>query len=161
VEAQLDNIQRFNLIAVHLFSQLHATFPVPQEIDPSALGHSAVPENASEQAAWDMGVEATDTLTWLEEEGFIRIQARALGGQMYGVRLTLKAMSILGQVPASVSQTTVKRSLISRMKDAVATASASAATEAATGLMTELFTLAVRSAAGAASGGLGASNVSA
>jgi hypothetical protein len=161
VDAQLDNIQRFNLVAVHLFSQLHATFPVPQEIDPTTLGHSAVPESANEQTAWDMGVEAADTITWLEEEGFIRIQAKALGGQMFGVCLTLKAMSILGQVPTSLTQTTVKRSLISRMKDAVANASATAATDAASGLMTELFALAVRSAIGAASGSAGASSLSA
>ncbi|MCZ8159043.1 MAG: hypothetical protein ACK5V0_13045 [Alphaproteobacteria bacterium] len=161
MDTPLDNIQRFNLVAVHLFSKLHATFPVPQEIDPTVLGHSAVPENASEQAAWDMGVEATDTIIWLEEEGFIRIQAKALGGQMFGVRLTLKAMSILGQVPTSVSQATVKRSLISRMKDAVANASATAATEAASGLMSELFALAVRSAIGAAGSSVSASSLSA
>lgn len=141
---EYNNIDRFNLVAIALFAKLHATFPVPEDISPMSFGHACVPVDAGSDTAFEMGADAVHVLTWLEEEGFIRVGKKSLPDRLHGVRLTMKAMSVLGQLPSSLSSAKEKRPLIARMREVLANATAKAATDAASSLISEVFSLGLR-----------------
>lgn len=66
------NIQRFNLIALVLFTKLYESFPSGIDIDPLGVGFEAVPKNVTwDDQTWDFCEVAYDVVHWLAEEGFL------------------------------------------------------------------------------------------
>lgn len=138
-----DNIDRFNNTVVVLLGQLYSAFPTPIEVNPLALGHSAVPAESSEDEVFAYGVEADHTVTWLEREGFIRIGGRFLSGECQQVQLTLKGITLLGSLPSSITPSEPKVTLIERIKKLSGKSAEAAATEGAKVVVNELFRLAL------------------
>lgn len=133
------NIQRFNDIAIKLFEKLYSSFPECISIDGCAIGAEAILPDASQSDAFDTVVMGDFVVTWLSEEGFIRYESRDLQGNYYGVRLTLRGLTILGYVPSSVSSR--KEPIIERIKQYLSSTTGKATGEAAKVIVGELFRL--------------------
>lgn len=95
------NILIFNQIALLLFVRLYEAFPASINIDASAIGLEAMPEDEGEEELWNSMQLATDSINWLEEAGFISVQSKTLDSNFDGVRLTQKGITLLG-APSSL-----------------------------------------------------------
>ncbi|TFZ07870.1 hypothetical protein [Ramlibacter humi] len=146
------NILRFDLIVLAIFSSLYDSFPSPAELDIGAVSRRCVPDGASldEVFAWtSVGEAAAD---WLAEEGFIRFERRSghsrPSGTLFETRLTLKALTILGYLPASLKEAVPREALIHKIKKVLSTGAEKAGADAVKSLMTEVFKLSLGLAAG-------------
>lgn len=140
------NIDQFNRTALTLFSRLYDRFPAPTDIEPLDLGLSGIPDDASDVQALSYAVRAEHVISWLEEEGFIRVQDRDLGGKFYGVRLSLRGLTVLGYIPTVLKQGEEPETMITKVKRALSSGAEKAGAEAVKGLLSELFKLALSSA---------------
>ena len=86
---------------------------------------------------------ATNTVSWLAEEGFLRYEAAAYGG-FVGVRLSMKGLTVLGYIPLSIKSTEMAEPLIVRLKRAVDKGVEGAATDAIKDVLGQVFGLCVR-----------------
>ncbi len=86
---------------------------------------------------------ATNTVSWLAEEGFLRYKAAAYGGYV-GVRLSMKGLTVLGYIPLSIKSTETAEPLIVRLKRAVGKGVEGAATDAIKDVLGQVFGLCVR-----------------
>lgn len=131
------NIDQFNRTALTLFSQLYDRFPAPTDINLSDLDLSGVPGDAS----------AEHVVSWLKEEGFIRVQSRGLDGKSFcGIRLSLRGLTVLGYIPTAIKQGDQPETMITKVKRALSTGAEKTGTEAVKGILSELFKIALLSA---------------
>jgi hypothetical protein len=136
-----DNIDRFNLLVLTIFQKLYDSFPTPVNMEPTGIGVSAAPSDASEQGVWDSMAEARHALTWLKEEGFLRYETQDLQGNFYEVRLSQKGLAMLG---SALTPSEVKEPLITRVRRTLASGAEKAGTEAVKCLMSEVLKLSAR-----------------
>lgn len=104
----MDNIDEFNLITGRVFALLYDRYPVPIEIDPSALAMDigvVPPEMMQGEPDPAQGLLSSGrrfdqvldgTLRWLDDEGFIR---RAPVSVTSGVVLTKRAFATMNATP--------------------------------------------------------------
>ena len=137
------NIQRFNLTALRLFSELYDAFPNTINIETAMLGAESAPEElpAPDALAYAMG--ADEVLTWLAEEGFIRIAGGNLGTEVHGVRLTLKGLTILGYVLTALKTSEASEPMIDKIKRTLGSGAEKAGAEAVKALLGGVFRLAI------------------
>lgn len=144
-----ENIQRFNLIALHLFAKLYEAFPTGVDINPLTLGNEALPKDSSgdtetqTQQAWDFGQGAYDVVFWLAEEGFLRYENPNHAREFYNARLTMKGLAILSYVPISLQANEPKEPLIEKVKRILAAGAEKAAAEGVRAILSSVFTLAL------------------
>jgi hypothetical protein len=143
-----DNITQFNLIALELFNKLYNKFPTPIDLTASKVGLGASPQNASYDESWNYMAEAEHVVTWLTEEGFLRYKSHDQSGSFFGVRLTLRGLTVLGYIPTSLNESEKREPIIDKIKGVLKIGAEKAGTEAVKSILSELFKLAL------ASGGL-------
>ena len=142
------NIDHFNRVVLGLLSLLYESFPRPRDIDGSAaidIGFDAVPDDATDKEAWNIGTMVEEVIPWLKEEGFLRYEPdpNHREGMYWKVRLTLKGLTILGYVPSSLQQTGLEESLFQKAKKAITSATSTAGKEAMKHVVAEIFKLAL------------------
>jgi len=134
----------FNLVTLRLLDRLYDSFPRPLDITQevgSHIGFSAVPADASEEEAWEIGTMTTDVIEWLAEEGFLRYEKdpNHRHGMFFKVRLSLKGLTILGSIPAAVKAKEAKEPLITKVKSILKSGSLEVATTGAKLVVSEIF----------------------
>jgi len=132
-----NNFDAFNRIALHLLVKLFEAFPSHIDVDANALGLEAKPEdeNETEDDLWENMGLASDTVTWLQAEGFIEIGNVCYGGQYQRVRLTLKGLTLLGYAPPSMETDSKFLNLAEKAQSVLADGTRGAVTE----VVKELF----------------------
>lgn len=140
------NIERFNLTVIHLFNDLYDSFPTAIDVDTSMLGIKAAPEGLSGAEILTYAMCAGDVVTWLQEEGFLTIYGTDNAGTITDVRLSLKGLTLLGYVPASLRFVDRKEPIIDKIKRVLAAGTEQASTEAIKTILAAVFKLAVSSA---------------
>jgi hypothetical protein len=140
-----DNIETFNRICIALLDELYSAFPVPAEIDMDAISMSAVPQNASGEAAWDMLSMGGDVLRFLSQEGFLTHRHAALVESKFEqVRLTMKGLAILGYIPASIENSEgTTEPLSSKIRSVIGGGLKEAGGETVRQLVSQVFSLAL------------------
>jgi hypothetical protein len=143
-----ENMDAFNRVSLELFARLYDAFPKPFNIDPTAtnnIGFDAVPKEATDEQAWNIGTLGDDVIQWLAEEGFLRYDAdpNHRHGYYWKVRLTLKGLTILGHVPCSLQIAEPKEPLIKKAKRALQSGAATARAESIKIVVSEIFKLAL------------------
>jgi hypothetical protein len=107
------NIDIFNRFSLSVFQMLYMNFPTPVELDVNDLMMSSIPEGTSHDETFDALLAGFMAIDFLSNEGFITHQdAPREGSKFQQVRLTMKGLAILGNVPASLVR---KESLISKI----------------------------------------------
>lgn len=98
------NFEVFNRIALHALVRLFEVFPERLDIDSRRIGVDAKPDDPDEtnEEIWLNMMLGYDTITWLEEEGFITVRSKTLDSQFHGVRLTLSGLTLLGYQPPTL-----------------------------------------------------------
>ena len=138
---QRSNIDRFNLTLLQLFNTLYDSFPNPVDVDSKELGLSASPDDAGTVESLAFAIYAENAMKWLEEEGFIRYDEVSSEPVFRRVRLTLKALTVLGYTPTAISPVDKPVPLIDKVKKVFAGGAEQAGTEAVKSLVVELFKL--------------------
>lgn len=149
------NIQRFNLTALHLFSQLYDAFPSPIDIETAMLGAQAAPEDLAPSYAVTYAMGADEVIEWLEEEGFVRTAGRTIGTGIRGVRLTLKGLTVLGYIPMALVPAEKSEPFIDKIKRTLSTGAEKAGAEGVKAILGGVFRLAISYASGGAATGNG------
>lgn len=126
------NIERFNRIAVTIFTRLYEEFPNPLEIEPKSFGYLAYPKEQDSKEMWDRMDMAANTMSWLEEEGFISVKSKPLIGKYTGVRLTQKGLTVMG-MPVSLEKDA--GTVADTMKEVLSESAKSTASQAMTSLL--------------------------
>lgn len=107
----------FDILCAALLVHLHEHFPkrIHVEFTDLQLAERLEPLEAAEIWNWmDLFV---DTVTWLQEEGFVRASTGTDDQDFFDVRLTMKGLAVLRAVPSSVQPT--PQSLVDRLKSAI------------------------------------------
>ncbi|MEX0735151.1 MAG: hypothetical protein WD051_11050 [Steroidobacteraceae bacterium] len=104
----------------------------------------AIETHGSNEA--EFGKNLTDTLEWLEEEGFIRVRSKDLGGNYHGVGLTLRGLSALGYVDTALPSQDKKEPLIAKIRRVLGKGMEGAASDAVQAVMTKALELMIRHA---------------
>jgi hypothetical protein len=139
-----ENIHRFNVTALALLDRLYYSFPEPIKVDASHVAIDAAPSDSTDEGFWEYGAGADHVLTWLGEEGFLRYMKYAENGHFYGVRLTLKGLTVLGHVPVAVTEGGRRTPTIDRIRKALANGAEKAGTEAVQSIIGSLFRASLR-----------------
>ena len=134
----------FNVVTLQLFDRLYDSFPRPLNINhtlASDIGFSAVPVDATEEQAWEIGTMTNDVVEWLAEEGFLRYEKdpNQIPGNYWCVRLSLKGLAILGSIPMGLTMKEEKVPLISNIKELLKEGSKKVASDAAKFVILEIF----------------------
>jgi hypothetical protein len=147
MQPNLSNIEIFNRICLQLLSELYESFPVPIVVEPNALAISAIPKDSSFNGAWDAIEISTETIFFLQQEGFLSIGGTLNTGESHDVRLTMKGLAVLGSVPVSLKKNDPREPLITKIGKLLGVGVEKAATEAVQSAMSEVFKLALSSCA--------------
>lgn len=109
-------IDIFDAICGALLLHLYESFPVRLRVEfvDLPLQDELEPLPPEEIEHW-MEV-FSETVTWLEQEGFIRFQSGTDDLDFFGVQLTMSGLAVLRSIPGSVDST--KMSLVDRIKGA-------------------------------------------
>ena len=148
------NIQSFNLYCLTLFAQLYEAFPKPVRVEVATLSSHATAPTASYEEAWSSIEMAGNVVSWLKDEGVIRITGTTPVGDFADVVLTLKALTLLGYVPTSLQEAERKEPIIDKIKKALASGAEKAAADGVKSILTELFRMAITVAPAATAAGL-------
>ncbi len=106
----MSNMDDFNEATARILAKLYEAFPQRLSFKIADLG-----EGADENKLRNYG----DTIIFLESEGFIRYESRALNETFNGVALTSKGLTILNAVPDTLQEKTpLGKKLISVVREA-------------------------------------------
>lgn len=96
----------FNRIALHTLVRLFEAFPERIDLDPKRIGIDAKPEDPEEtnEEIWTNMMLGYDSISWLQEEGFISVKATTLDPKFHGARLTLSGLTLLGYQPPTLEE---------------------------------------------------------
>jgi|GEM_PF-1178515 len=125
------NIEIFNHIILFVLIKLYDAFPSPIDLDSISIGFDARPDENDKDELWKSTEISGHTIDWLEQEGFMTVEAKPIMGRPYysGVRLTLKGLTLLGYTPASALDEKNRETLITRAKAVVSKAVEQSATD--------------------------------
>ena len=100
------NFEVFNRIALLALVRLFEAFPERIDLDPHSIGIEAKPEDPDEtnEEIWENMMLGYDSISWLEEEGFISVQSTTMDSKFHGVRLTLSGLTLLGYQPPTLKE---------------------------------------------------------
>lgn len=105
-EFMLSNIDFFNAFSLKLFDQLYRGFPSPIDIRGSDIASTLIPNDASDEDISRLYAAASDAISWLADERFIRFNMAAsdFSGDYYGVVLSKKGLAVLNSSPEALSR---------------------------------------------------------
>jgi len=100
------NFEVFNRIALLTLVRLFESFPERVDLDPAKIGIEAKPEDPNEtnEEIWANMMLGYDSISWLQEEGFISVQSTTRDPKFHGVRLTLAGLTLLGYQPPALEE---------------------------------------------------------
>ena len=139
-----ENIHRFNVTALAVLERLYNSFPDPVRLNAEHIGIDAAPNESTAQDYWNYGAGADNVVTWLAEESFLRYVSKGSDGDFYGVRLTLKGLTVLGYIPVSIVEGGKKSTAIERIKRTLASGTEKAGEEAVKSIIGALFKMSLR-----------------
>lgn len=135
-----ENIKAFNYLVLSILNRLYDAFP--ERIDFKALRFivETVVKEGPESEQSKYARYFTDTMEWLEEEGFIKWVGESMGGNYHKVTLTMKGLTVLGYLPSSVAEEK-KEQLIDRAKRVLGKGLEGAASDVVKSLVARSFYL--------------------
>lgn len=135
------NIEHFNRVVLVTLDQLYDAFPVPVELKTAEIAEVATPGTLPPEPSFN-DLEATfEAIQFLSAEGFLNYAEHYLDGTAFlHVQLTMKGLTVLGQVPNSLDK---KPALASQIKTALKTGALSATNDAAKQMVGQIFTAAI------------------
>ena len=142
MEQPNSNIETFNRICLHLFSELYDAFPVPVAVNPSSMGLSATPENLDYEGAWGVMTIAVESIDFLAQEGFLTKRESMSPGELSDVRLTMKGLAILG-IPISLNPDETQKPAIEKIKTVMGKGAEQFSNKAIQAVISEIFKLAI------------------
>ena len=142
MEQPNSNIETFNRICLHLFSELYDAFPVPVAVNPSSMGLSAIPENLDYEGAWGVMTIAVESIDFLAQEGFLTKGESMSPGELSDVRLTMKGLAILG-IPISLNPDETQKPAIEKIKTVMGKGAEQFSNKAIQAVISEIFKLAI------------------
>ncbi|OQX16190.1 MAG: hypothetical protein BWK73_04820 [Thiothrix lacustris] len=108
------NIRHFDEISARIFAALYESFPLPLDIDCIELTKAA--EIEANGAATKETRICIATLTWLQEEGYLKYQVKGKF-DAFNIVLTAKGLSVLKAVPSSLeTKTSIGERLVTAVK---------------------------------------------
>jgi len=135
-----NNIDKFNYISLHILNKLYDSFPTKIELSDTDFIVDIYFENEDEvQNAIPI---FNDSITWLNEEGFLRMKDYSdhEGYNFYDVRLTMKGLTILGSIPSTLNKG-ASETLIDEIKSAIGKGIQDSAADGVKNIIKTLFTL--------------------
>ena len=136
-------VRAFNFLALYLFQKLYDSFPERVDINGlRAVVDLSVETCSSDEA--EIGRYLAETLDWLEEEGFIRVRSKDLGGNYHGVGLTLRGLTAIGYVDTVLPAQEKKEPLIDKIRRVLAKGAHEAASDTVRAIMTKALELMIR-----------------
>jgi len=148
-------MKEFNLVALKIFEHLYEAFPEPIDVKSDSFNLEIISDDSTaEEDGFNERVIAESTLKWLATEGFLRYETSSFGGVFHNVQLTLKGLTILGSVPASLSQNEVPEPMIKKIKSALAKGTNKAAEESVKSVLYEVLKIAYHTSVAAFSSGI-------
>lgn len=121
------NIARFNRTVLGVLAFLYERFPKPVKINLIEMTSSLFPEDEDTHTEyWTTMGALGHSVTWLEEEGFLRYERCDGKGDFHGARLTHKGLAAMGAIPKSLKGT---KPLIDRAKAALESGTEKAASD--------------------------------
>ena len=142
MEEPNSNIDTFNCICLHLFSELYDAFPVPIAVYPNSMGLSAISENLDYEGAWGVMTIAVETIDFLGQEGFLTKGESMTPGELSDVRLTMKGLAILG-IPISLNRDEVEKPVIEKIKTVMGKGAEQSSNKTIQAVISEIFKLAI------------------
>ncbi|PZP35822.1 MAG: hypothetical protein DI603_03385 [Roseateles depolymerans] len=135
------NIEHFNRVVLVTLDQLYDAFPVPTELKTAEIADVATPGTLPPEPSFN-DLEATfEAIQFLSAEGFLKYAEHYRDGTAFlHAQLTMKGLTVLGQVPNSLDK---KPALASQIKTALKAGALSATTDAAKQLVGQIFTAAI------------------
>lgn len=135
------NIEHFNRVVLVTLDRLHDAFPVPIRLNIVEVADAATPGALPLEPSFN-DIKATfETIKFLAAEGFLQYANHMSDGTAFlHVQLTMKGLTVLGQVPNSLNG---KPTLASQIKTALKAGAMSATTDAAKQLVGQIFTAAI------------------
>ena len=133
-----ENIRAFNYLTLAIFNRLYESFPERKDFSDLRFVIEAVVDYGPDSDESKYSSLFSDTMSWLEEEGFIRVEAKAYGPAFIGVVLTIKGLAMLGSVPSSIDEGD-DRSFIDYIREIVSDGIKSSSSEAVSSLIKSLF----------------------
>ncbi|PQA76192.1 hypothetical protein C5F53_17350 [Rhodoferax sp. TS-BS-61-7] len=135
------NIEHFNRVVLVTLDRLHDAFPVPIELKTAEIADAATPEALPLEPSFNDLEPTFEAVKFLAAEGFLKYSNHWQDGTAFlQVQLTMKGLTVLGQIPNSLDK---KPALASQIKTALKTGTLSATTDAAKQLVSQIFTAAV------------------
>lgn len=104
------NIEIFDQITAYTLIKLYGSFPIPQNLCQDEIYREAVKDCTDGNEAFEIYTSyIASTLSFLSDEKFIQYDQNTSlmpsGLDYFGVRLTLKGLTLLGTVPKTVNDT--------------------------------------------------------
>jgi hypothetical protein len=107
----------FDVLCAALLVYLHEHFPKKIHVEFADLDLASRLEPLEPAEIWEWMDTFVDTVSWLEEEGFIRSNGGTDDRDFFDVRLTMKGLAVLRAVPPSVQP--APQSRVERLKTAI------------------------------------------
>ncbi len=137
-----NNIEHFNRVVLVALDRLYDAFPVPIELNVANLAESATPGVLPSGPGFKELQPTFESIKFLSKEGFLQYSDHWMDGTAFlQVQLTLKGLTVLGQVPDSL-----KPSLISQVKSTLKSGAKAATADAAKQVVGQIFTAAATAA---------------
>lgn len=143
-----DNLKAFNYITLRLFEKLYEAFPEPIDIDGLRFVIECVIDEERDVGNTKNLHLLNHTVSWLEEEGFLTTKGKRKDTDVVKARLTLKGLTIIGYLPASIDGKEEKITIIDKAKEILGKGMKDASTEAVKNVVSSAFSLMARYAVG-------------
>src|ERR1700691_3622850 len=130
-----NNIQVFNYYVLQVLTYLYDKFPEPADINGDRFLVKTF-RNGRGSVGSKYYFLFPHTVVWLQEEGFIKFEARSDNVHFKNVALTLRGLTILGYVPQSL-KSGKKKTIVEQAKHALSKGIGEAATEVTKTLVVE------------------------
>lgn len=138
------NIEHFNRVVLVTLDRLYDAFPVPIELKTADLAEAATPGVLSPELSFKDLEPTFEAVKFLQAEGFLKYSNHWIDGTAFlHVQLTMKGLTVLGQVPNSLDK---KPALAFQIKTALKAGALSATTDAAKQLVGQIFTAVIAAA---------------
>ena len=163
-DAELTNVDIFNIVAGIIFARLYNAFPIPTEIDPRSIALKVLGSDRYSKRHFLAGSLREDDLTdetpegsrystiarhsgsWLMQCGFIICVPNSSRPELYV--LSPKGFEALAAVPASLTATSETKALGKQLTSAAATVGDRASTAVISNIVGQVIGVAARSLMG-------------
>lgn len=125
-----NNLKTFNYIVLRVFDRLYESFPEPVDISGLRFVIDCVVDESGEAENTKKLHLLNDTVSWLEDEGFLKTKGQAINGDILQARLTLKGLTVLGYIPVSIDGKKSKTTIIESVKGVIRQGLIDSSTEA-------------------------------